>query len=108
MSLQAASLKKKERNDRTTRDAIPAKEPCAEYTTDTDTEAGVPLFMQPFASSFTVPPRIQRQVGPPEEEEAIQAKIAVGEPNDEYEQEADRVADHAVQNFESGGQPKPT
>ena len=35
---------------------------------------------------------LQRQAGE-EEEETVQAKLTVGEPNDKYEQEADRMAD---------------
>ncbi len=38
----------------------------------------------------------------------IQAKLKIGQPNDKYEQEADRVAEHIIEMPEPAVQPKPT
>lgn len=59
---------------------------------DKGAEAGLPLFLRSAALSVFPTTMLQRQ--PVEEEEKIlQTKLKVGEPNDIYEQEADRVAD---------------
>jgi len=38
----------------------------------------------------------------------IQARLKIGQPNDIYEQEADRAADHVMRMTEPAIQPKPT
>lgn len=54
---------------------------------------------------------IQRQIESEEEEEnqqQIQAKLTVSQPNDEYEKEADRVAETVMRKPEPGIHRKPT
>lgn len=82
--------------------------------------AGVPLFMEHASlSSSSIPatiqrqpldeeeeeetvrtkadvPQIQRQNIEEEEKEPIQTKLIIGQPDDQYEQEADRVADEVM------------
>ncbi len=56
---------------------------------------GIPLFLKSGASSTLSSNIIQRQVEE-DEEELIQTKLIVGQPDDIYEQEADRVADQVM------------
>ena len=71
--------------------------------------AGLPLFMQASSTPKGLP-QIQRQVEEEEEEEEeliqpkldVQTKLTVGAPDDEYEREADRVADK-VMRMPAGG-----
>ena len=56
-------------------------------------ESGIPLFLKSEVSSTLSSNIIQRQ---DEEEEDVQPKLTIGQPNDKYEQEADRVADEVM------------
>ena len=80
-------------------------------------EAGLPLFLQrsTLYSPASSPP-IQRQpvleeeepLGFSDSEFPIQAKLTVGAPDDEYEQEANRIADQVMRMPAPAIQPKPT
>lgn len=72
---------------------------------------GLPLFMQASSTPKGLP-QIQRQVEEEEEEEEeliqpkldVQTKLTVGAPDDEYEREADRVADKVMRMPAGGGE----
>ena len=93
--------------------------------TETGVEIGMPLFLQGLALSTNAPDRIQRQpieeeeelIQPKsvsasiqrqpieeEEEEPVQTKLTVADPNDEYEREADQVAEQVMRIQEDPGQ----
>ncbi len=60
-------------------------------------EAGMPAYLRPPRSASAAnPPPLQRQPEE-EEEELLQPKLTIGDANDEYEREADRVADRVMQ-----------
>jgi hypothetical protein len=64
--------------------------------------AAIPLYSPAPAASATSTGAIQRQEStePDEEDLPIQAKLAIGQPNDPYEQEADRVASNNNRSLE--------
>lgn len=80
----------------------------SESWNDADSVIGVPLFMQHDAAAFTKSPPIQRLVATSGQEASIESNFAIGQPNDSYEQEAERIAEHIVQKREPGVQRKPT
>ena len=66
-------------------------------------EAGVPVFLQNNALS-SQPPPVQRQFLDDEaEDEGVQAKLTVGNPDDEYERQANRFADTVMRLPEASG-----
>ncbi len=83
-------------------DPPPIQRMCAEC--EEDMNSGNPPSLQMalgnrFSQSASTTPPIRRQLNNPEEDQAefpVQAKLTIGAPDDEYEQEADRVADQVL------------
>jgi len=59
--------------------------------------SGTPLFLQRKPVSPALSGTIQRQEYREEEEELLQPKLKVSQPDDVYEKEADEVADRVMQ-----------
>ena len=97
--MQSAVAQKpiKEKNNHT--DSVPAKEVKHDTVNELGSEAGMPVFLQRVLLSNTTPSvDIQRMCDDCEKEltedsPQVQSKLTVGVPDDEYEQEADQVAD---------------
>jgi len=54
-----------------------------------------------FYTQTSVLPAIQKKCAACEEEEQIQTKLTIGQPDDQYEREADAIADRVVNNSEA-------
>ena len=118
MSMQAVKLQKKESRESASADAL--KGEVVGNTGDSEFGAlwGIPLFLQKSVTSSGPPmslqPKKQDYVSPQiqqdEEEKAefLQAKLAVGQPGDKYEQEADHVAEMVMRMPDTAVQRKPT
>lgn len=95
-----AALQRKEQNKSPEVSSSKAHDKHLNLKEEVGSEAGVPLCLQRSALTiFTSPPPIQRQ--PIEEEEELQEtpifpKLTVGAPDDEYERQADQVAENVI------------
>ena len=117
--MQTAFAQKKEQNKSTEFALSHQNNTPVDLKEERDTQAGVPFFLQRFsATSHTAPPpiqrqpiekdeegitqvnsgssSIQRQFGEDLEETYVLPKLKIGEPDDEYERQADQVADKVM------------
>jgi len=92
--LTTATRKKREHPKNTEASVMPVSTKCADTSDKTVSLTPIPLFLQRVASSFSPPP-FQRRSRKEDDllKTPVLPKIKVGEPDDEYEQEADRVAE---------------
>ncbi len=97
--MQSAVTQKPVQEKNNSSAVVQATEKKSESTNELGAEACMPVFMQRAPASFgAAPPDIQCLCDACEEEliadsAQVQPKLSVGAPNDEYEQEADQVAD---------------
>jgi hypothetical protein len=96
-----ALVRKQSLNDTFTRKHIGTKQtPVLKITNMSVSPAGyTPLQRKPICPCDGGCPRCAS---------VIQTKLTIGQPNDKYEQEADRVADEVMRMSEPEVQPKPT
>ena len=101
---QIAAIQKKKNDKKTAAPVLPVQQEHVPNTEVTNTEPGMPLFLQRFSSASSPPP-LQREIDEVDKEKLIFPKLSVSGPDDEYEQEADRVAEIVMRMPESKKSP---
>jgi|GEM_PF-6411677 len=95
-----AAIQKKEDDKKPAAPVLPVQQEHGPDTEVTVTEPGMPLFLQRFSSASSPPP-LQREIDEVEKKALTFPKLSVSVPDDEYEREADHVADTVMRMPES-------